>query len=655
MTTFLKNQDLIRGEACFRVVRPMGDSVQLENVITGELSVHALDALLEEYRRGFLRTSNEQYKPKSAPVHSSTPPDMGHLSSASRTETLRRINYIVELKNKGAFGGSQAILRAAIADVADKLRDPFPPHYTTVYRWLRRHVTATLDLRSLFSRLAQRGGPGQSRLQPEVEAIIHDKIDAIYLARKVCSAEDIHNAVFLELQKENTTRIESEWLKVPGLRTIQRRVQSISAYDKAIAKFGHKEAERQFSIQGVARRATRILEIVEIDHTPLDIFVVGEDGAAIGRPEITIVLDRFSRCVLGFSISLAGHGKHAVLEAIRHSLLPKSYLANRYPELNLMWECYGWFEKLVMDNGLEFHSHTVVGSLLDLGIIAEYAASRDPNDKPFVERFLRTLNYSFIHKLPGTTLSKIHQRKGFKAEDDACVTFEKLTEMIHVWILSVYHTRPHHGLGGRAPIDVWKESSQAYPPQLKRNADDLNIALSEVCNSALQHYGIDLNDFRYVSQELLLLRRMLPAKERVDVKWPSYDVGYIWVWNRLENTYIKAFNTDESYAGLTLEQAKAVKAALASSDDYQHVRANAKDILNEEVDKALKAKDLKSRKRGARMANKTARDSNTDPGKDAPESDHQDVPESADQDAPMKSEEELEPFDMESIDPRGGA
>nr|CCA88271.1 hypothetical protein RALSY_30001 [Ralstonia syzygii R24] len=32
----------------------------------------------------------------------------------------------------------------------------------------------------------------------------------------------------------------------------------------------------------------------------------------------------FSRCVLGFSLSLAGHGTHAVFEAIRHALLAQS-------------------------------------------------------------------------------------------------------------------------------------------------------------------------------------------------------------------------------------------------------------------------------------------------------------------------------------------
>jgi len=91
----------------------------------------------------------------------------------------------------------------------------------------------------------------------------------------------------------------------------------------------------------------------------------------------------------------------AVFEALRHAMLPKTYIKDLYPDLNLEWECYGWIERLLMDNGREFHALAVVDALLNLGIISEFSGSREPNDKPFIERFNRTFNYSFIHRLPG--------------------------------------------------------------------------------------------------------------------------------------------------------------------------------------------------------------------------------------------------------------
>lgn len=649
MTTFVKNQEIFRGDIAYQVVRPVEDSaVQLENVATGELSIHQHSDLLEEYRRGYLRVAlARQHERRKQHGKSEAPMDMSHLKELAQMQTRRRVAYLIELEKKEAFGSTREHLCKAIAEVSVALGDPSPPHRTTVLRWHRRYVLARHDAHALFSRLDMRGGKDQSRLQPEVEAIIHEKIETVFLARKTGSAEEVHNAVFLELQKANTTRIETEWLRVPALRTIQRRIGQIGAYDRALARFGQKEAERRFLLRGPSRRVSRILELVEADHTPVDIVVADEDGVAIGRPVITVVFDRFSRCVLGFSLSLAGHGTHAVFEAIRHALLPKTYLRTRYPDLDLEWECHGWFEKFLMDNGREFHARAVVDALLSLGIASEYAASRDPDDKPFVERFLRTLNYSFIHRLPGTTLSNVHQRIGFKAEDEACITLEQLNRMIHTWILSVYHLRPHSGLNGRPPIEVWRESAEAFPPQLKYNADDLNIELAEFAESALQHYGIDLNTFRYASPALAQLYRLLPPKSKVQVKWPSFDVGYIWVWDPLEKTYIKADNTDESYSGLTLPQAKAVKAAIGKNPDYQQTRAEASAILREEAAEAEQSKELKTRKRAARMANKTAKNENREPASPRPEVAR---PQTEPEDSGP-----LEAFDMESIGENHGA
>ncbi len=263
-----------------------------------------------------------------------------------------------------------------------------------------------------------------------------------------------------------------------------------------------------------------------------------------------------------------------------------------------------------MDNGREMHAYAVVDALTNLGVICEYAASRTPNDKPFVERFVKTFNYSFIHTLPGTTLAKIGDRIGFKAEDEACLTLEKLNEMAHTWITSVYHVRPHRGLDGRTPLDVWKESAAVFPPQLKCNAEDLSIEFGSYTERAVQHYGIDLNTFVYSSSELLALRRMLPVNQKVHVKAPFENAGQIWVWNPIESRYFAAYNKDDRYVGLTIEQAKALTKQSQPLDPYQRTRASAEERIREQSGDAMRAKELKTRKRGARQAHITSKSIN---------------------------------------------
>ncbi|CAN7466522.1 integrase [Paraburkholderia hospita] len=612
MANFIKDQVIFRGEGKFRLVRVQEDVAQLENILTGELSSHNEADLLEEYVRGYLRTVNSrQYQRppilnafKDALEAAAPPAKQGDF------ETRRRVNYLVALDRMDAFNGSRTALCQVIKKISIGLDDAKPPHITTIYRWRRRYQIAQFDVRALLDRTGLRGGKGQSRLDHVVEGIVQDKIETAFLNNKRGRAEDVHNATFLEIQRLNTTRIESEWLKVPALRTIQRRIKNLNAYELAVARYGEREAQRRFADQLCARKVTRILEIVEIDHSPIDLVYTDADGRAIDRPYFTVVLDRFSRCVLGFCISSAGHGVHAVFEALRHSMMPKSYLRERFPELLLEWPCHGWPERLLMDNGREFHAHAVVDALTSLGVVCEYAGSRDPNDKPFVERFLRTFNYSFIHKLPGTTLAKVHQRVGFKSEDDACLTFDQLNEMVHVWIASVYHLRPHKGLSGRAPIDVWKESAVAYPPILKCNADDLSIEFGDFAECALQHYGIDFNTFRYVSTELLALRRMLPAKQKVLVKAPYENAGLIWVWDPINSEYIRASNSNDQYNNLTVEQAKTFKREYANSDPHKRTRANGEEMIRETAKNAMQSKKLKTRKQGARQAHITSKSAN---------------------------------------------
>lgn len=609
MNPFTKDKTIWVNEVEMRVSRQIGSfEVQLENANTGEITTHKIFNLLEQYTRGELLTAAQRrHVHRASGQRRKAPARMDHLSQGARFETRRRMDILIRLNNMGAFEKTREQLDADLKLVVAARGEQRSPHVSTIYRWRRKYLLAQRDVRALFCEFDKQGGKGQPRLDPEVEGIILDKIETVFLAKKRSCAEEVHNAVFLEIQKRNTDKIESEWLAVPGLRTIQRRLSELYAFELAVARFGEKEAERRFAHHLGARSVSRILELVEIDHSPVDILVTNENGIVIGRPTITVVLDRKSRCILGYHLSLAGHGTQAVFAALRHALLPKTYLRDRYADLELEWECFGWFECLLMDNGREFHADAVIDALMNLSIATEFARSRQPNDKPHVERFLRTFNYCFIHRLPGTTLAKVHQRVGFKAEGDACITLAELDRLIHVWICQVYHLRRHSGLDGRAPMTVWKEGAAATPPELKANLEDLEVEFSQCETSALQHYGIDLNTFVYVSPRLLTLRRMLPQGAKVNVKWPECEAGYIFVWDAIQEEYFKVDNKDQQYAGLTVDQAKIAKKAKASADPTSQLAiASAEAVVRNMANAALSDKKLKNRRKGAKFANQTS-------------------------------------------------
>ncbi|QIL71025.1 DDE-type integrase/transposase/recombinase [Diaphorobacter sp. HDW4B] len=580
------------------------DDAQLliRNVESGSVIVKSTNDVLSMYLAGTLKITGTRV---TRCAHSRRRADairVDTMSSCARQHTDRKIAYSLALRSRLEARISTTKLREEIAKIAASRNEPSSPHVSTIYRWWKEFREA--DTAGLLSKIGIRGGARKSRLLEEVEAIIQDTVSDALERAHTWSAEDILDQIRHEIEVRNKARVLKDRLIPPCLRTIQRRLAELPQFDVAVAKYGVREAERRYADLGVARKVSRILQLVEIDHTPLDILLVDAEGRVIGRPILTLVLDRFSRCVLGFHLSLDGHGTHSVFAALRHALLPKSYLREgRYAELQLEWNCGGWFERVVMDNGREFHAQATVDALLNLGIVGEFAGSKQPNDKPHVERLLKTINYSFVHRLPGTTLAKQHLRIGFESEDEAVLTIEDIDLALHVWILKKYHRRPNKGLKGKAPYQVWEISAQAFPPQLKCNVVDVDIEFSQRTDSALQHYGIDLNGFRYTSSDLMALRMLLPRNTRVEVKWPRRDVGRIFVWDPVEQRFITAFNTDLEFDRLSLEQAKSVRSK-RNKDQYadQVIRAHASAELRDIVSQASECKKLKTRRKGARLS-----------------------------------------------------
>ena len=77
--------------------------------------------------------------------------------------------------------------------------------------------------------------------------------------------------------------------------------------------------------------------------------------AVVGRPWLTLVLDVFSRCVLGFYLSFDAPSAAGVALAVGQAVLAKpDWLGER--GLDLAWPMHGIPRSLHLDNGKEFHS-----------------------------------------------------------------------------------------------------------------------------------------------------------------------------------------------------------------------------------------------------------------------------------------------------------
>jgi hypothetical protein len=139
-------------------------------------------------------------------------------------------------------------------------------------------------------------------------------------------------------------------------------------------------------------RPTRRMEVVEIDHALLpDIVVYDPVSGRRGHPWITIVIDVYSRMVLGFSLTLAIGPNGERLGATSES----AFVALADALMN-----YGRFEWLRFDQGADFMG-PVAEAITRLGIKAYPSPAHSPWTKPYVERFFQTLKRDLLPTCPG--------------------------------------------------------------------------------------------------------------------------------------------------------------------------------------------------------------------------------------------------------------
>lgn len=179
-----------------------------------------------------------------------------------------------------------------------------PPSWITVYRWHRK-FRGTKQTRSLVPRHDLRGN--RSRLPDHVLKLFVQAAEEAFQASPAATVASIHTRFTKKVQAENHHLLPEERLPVPALRTSYRIFKQLPAYDQTLLKEGKGAAERRYRVAKAAPQVGGILQRVEADHTPLDLFLIDErTGLPLGHPILTLFLDSFSRFPLGYFLNFGG-------------------------------------------------------------------------------------------------------------------------------------------------------------------------------------------------------------------------------------------------------------------------------------------------------------------------------------------------------------
>lgn len=422
-----------------------------------------------------------------------------------------------------------------------------------VYRWLKDYLDSKGDIRSLFPSYHSCGGKGKIRIDPLVRDFIMESINDVYKQSQRITIKELWFAIINKISDYN--RFTTNKLEYPSYSSIVRYITGIPEYELVAKRVGKKTAENKFAEVGDGIKVSRPLERVEIDHTPIDVIIVDENGTPLGRPYLILAIDKFSRLPLGFSIGVSnGVGWGEVMQCIKHIMSDKSYIKEIYPFIENKWIGFGLPRNIVVDNGLEFKNNPMRDASYQLGFIIQFCPPRTPQWKGSIERFFGTANTSLFHNMPGTTRSN-----PTKLGDDenpsksAKLNFSTFIALVHKWIVDVYSQDVNKGAGG-IPAQIWEKAIEEYPIPWPNSISETAILLGRVARRKITRRGVEMLSLYYNSNELnKVLMQFTKENGGFDedflVKYDPQNIGEAYVYDHIiTKRWIKAPCTNASYA-----------------------------------------------------------------------------------------------------------
>lgn len=469
---------------------------------------------------------------------------------------------------------------------ADRAAQLLGVHWTTVYRLRARFLrdpvaSALVDGRTA---VAER----QLRLSPAVENIVEEVI-VDWLPRQ----HDIAHPT-LDVHTEVRRRCGREGLKAPSRNTIARRM--MRQRDEELRRLAREPGA---VIPPGSLPAASPLEIVQIDHTQADLFVVDRSTRRVmGRPWVSVAIDVATRCVVGFYVAMERPNAATVALLISRVVLPKEdWLVHLGLEID--WPMRGVPKLLHLDNAAEFHSRALRTGSAEYGIDLDYRPVGRPHYGGHIERFNRTLMQR-LKGLPGATGSSTKNRKRDKPEERACLTLMEFERWLALEIGERYHHSEHRGLYGATPHAAWTSMIQSVPArQLRPGPEEalrLLIHFMPLQRRTIQADGLTLFYIRYWHPIFIVWRE---DRRGVWVRYHPEDLSRVYVSADGKN-YLDARYADLRRPSISLWEQRFIVRTLRSQNHPRISEALLFKAIEQQrriVDKAQK--DTKQATRGA--------------------------------------------------------
>lgn len=251
-------------------------------------------------------------------------------------------------------------------------------------------------------------------------------------------------------------------------------------------------------------RADYSNQIVQCDHTKLDIRIVDRDGKLLSwRPWLTTMVDTFSSCLIRYRLWHKQPGAHEVALLLRDAALARQYPPEY--ELQKSWDICGLpLKYLVTDGGKDLSSAKLIKSIgKKLGFECEL------RDRPYqggiVERLFGSINTEVLRPLPGYTTLK-QEGIAERAEKEACLTFEDVDKILAGYFCDDYNHQSYPKDPRETCFEAWFRGMDNKLPE-PMDERELDVCLLKETQRIVQAHGsVYFENLTYRCDELKSLQ-----------------------------------------------------------------------------------------------------------------------------------------------------
>ncbi len=347
-------------------------------------------------------------------------------------------------------------------------------------------------------------------------------------------------------------------LPPPDRRTIKARVERI---DRRVAALKRKDSKGVKATKAVPGQyaASRPLEVVQIDHTEVDLFLVDETTrkAMTARPWLTLAIDVFTRMVVGFHLSMDKPSRVSIGLCMLNAVYDKSAWLKENA-IDARWPAAGLPEALHADNGADFRSRAFSWACREEGIKLIWRPAGAPHYGGHIERLIGTI-MGRVHFYPGSTFSNSAARQDNDPARFSTMTFREF-ECALGWEIAGRYNQEIHSALLRPPIAVWDEHEASTSLRMPKDRMGFWVSFLPDAYRKLRPDGIWIHDLPYWSNAL----SSEVGRHAGDllIKYDPRDVSRIFVQHPSSSHFIEARARNLGFPVISLREWKLARKSL---------------------------------------------------------------------------------------------